>query len=475
MTTAQTAHVPARAIDPPARTWPWLLFVGIGALVVSLAQSLLIPVLATLPAALDASADTVQWLLTSTLLVAAVAVPLFGRLGDMFGTRRMLLVAIGALVVGSLLTATTSNVPLLIVGRGIQGISTAAIPLGISLLSRLLPRERAGGAIALISAMLGVGGALGLPFAGVIAEHFDFHALFWISGAVAAVAFAGILLVVPEAPARSGGRVDVVGAALLGGALVSLLLPLAEGSDWGWGSGRVVGLLVLAAALFAVFGWWQTRVADPLVDLATMRRRPIVLTNVASLLFGFAMFASLIGTASYVQAPPASGYGFGSSIVVGGLAMLPGGLAMLVFAPLSARLIARRGAPQVLALGGVVVALGWLARIVFTGSLTEVVLGATVVGIGTSIGYASMPALINEHSPRDEIAAANGVNSLLRAVGSSLASAVGGSILAAATVTLGAFALPSLTAYRVLFVVCGVAALVAAAVALCIPARAQGE
>jgi MFS family permease len=471
--TAHTIDAPVRLVEPPARTWPWLLFVGLGALVVSLAQSLLIPVLATLPATLDASADTVQWLLTSTLLVAAVAVPLFGRMGDMFGARRMLLVAIGALAVGSLITATTSDVTVLIIGRGIQGISTAAIPLGISLLSRLLPRERAGGAIALISAMLGVGGALGLPFAGVIAEHFDFHALFWISGAVAVVAFVGILLVVPEAPGRTGGRLDLVGAVLLAGALVSLLLPLAEGSDWGWSSGTVIGLFVLSAALLVAFGWSQTRIGNPLVDLTAMRRRPIVLTNLASLLFGFAMFASLIGTASYVQAPETSGYGFGTSIVVGGLAMLPGGLAMLVFAPISARLIAWRGAHQVLAVGGGIVAVGWLIRIVFTGSLTQVVIGATVVGIGSSIGYASMPALINEYSPRSEIAAANGVNSLLRAIGSSLASAVGGSILAASTISVGAFALPSLTAYRVLFVICGCAALLAAAAALCIPARVR--
>ena len=470
-----TLDAPARPVDAPARTWPWLLFVGTGALVVSLAQSLLIPVLGTLPATLDTSADTVQWLLTSTLLVGAVAVPLFGRMGDMFGPRRMLLVAIAALAAGSLLTASTSNVPLLIVGRGIQGVSMAAIPLGISLLSRLLPRERAGGAIALVSAMLGVGGALGLPFAGVIAEHSDFHALFWISAAVASVAFVGILVVVPEAPTRSGGRVDVVGAALLGGALVSLLLPLAEGSNWGWSSVRVIGLFVLAVVLLGVFGWSQTRVGNPLVDLRTMRRRPIVLTNLASLLFGFAMFASFIGTASYVEAPEASGYGFGSSVVVGGLAMLPSGLCMLVFAPVAARLIAWRGAPQVLALGGVVVALGWVVRCVATGSLTQVIIGATVVGIGTSVGYASMPSLINEHTPREEIAAANGVNSLLRAVGSSLASAVGGSILAASTVTLGAFALPSLTAYRLLFVVGAIAALLAAAAALFIPARASAE
>jgi MFS family permease len=473
--TTQTLATPARTAEPPARTWPWLLFVGLGALVVSLAQSLLIPVLATLPATLDASVDTIQWLLTSTLLVAAVSVPLFGRLGDMFGAKRMLLVAVGALVVGSLITANTSNVGLLILGRAVQGVSAAAIPLGIGLLSALLPRERAGGAIALISAMLGVGGALGLPFAGIIAEHFDFHALFWITGAAAVIAFVGIWFAVPESPFRSGGRVDVVGAALLAGTLVCLLLPLAEGSDWGWGSVRTIGLLALSVALLVAFGWSQTRIASPLVDLSTLRRRPLVLTNIATLFFGFALFASLIGTASYVQAPESSGYGFGSSIVVGGLAMLPGGLCMLLFAPISARMIAWRGAHQVLAIGGVIVALGWLFRIVFTGSLTQVIIGATVVGIGTSIGYASMPALINQFTPREEIAAANGLNMLVRSVGSSLASAIGGSILAAITISVGAFALPSLTAYRVLFVICAVAALLAAFAALFIPARAEQD
>ncbi|SEO77227.1 MFS transporter [Trujillonella endophytica] len=467
--TTKTLAPPTGTVEPPARTWPWLLFVGIGALVVSLASSLLIPVLATLPAELDTSADTVQWLLTSTLLVSAVAVPLFGRLGDMFGTRRMLLVALGTLVVGSLVTATSTNVAVLIAGRAIQGLSSAAVPLGIGLLSALLPRERAGGAIALISAMLGVGGALGLPFAGIIAEHFDFHALFWITGAAAVVAFVGILVVVPESPVRTGGRVDLVGGGLLAATLVSLLLPLAEGSDWGWGSARTIGLLALAVVLLGVFGWSQTRIAQPLVDLATLRRGPMVLTNVATLFFGFALFASLIGTASYVQAPESSGYGFGSSIIVGGLAMLPGGLCMLVFAPISARLIARRGPSRVLALGGVIVALGWVARIVFTGSLTQVILGATVVGIGTSIGYAAMPSLINRFTPRGEIAAANGLNMLIRSVGSSLASAIGGSLLAAITISVGAYAVPSLTAYRILFVICAVAALLAATAALFIP------
>jgi MFS family permease len=446
-----------------------LIVVGFAALAVSLTQALLIPVLAQLPATLDTSASNVEWLLTSTLLVGAVAVPLFGRLGDMFGKRRMILVALSALVVGSLITCFTSDIGLLILGRAIQGASVATIPLGISLLSTTLPRERVGSAVAVISAMLGVGGALALPFASLIAEHADFHALFWVTAVGGLVAFVAVLVVVPESPNRSGGRVDVVGAVLLSGALVALLLPLAQTATWGWGSAKVIGLLALAAVLVVAFGWSQTRIREPLVDLVALRRRPIVLTNVASILFGFALFASMIGTAGYVQAPEATGYGFGSSILVSGLIMLPSGLMMLFFAPVAARLIALRGAPQTLALGATIVGLSWLVRIALTGSVWWVVLGGVVLGIGIGVGYAAMPTLINEHTPPDELAAANGLNTLARSIGTSLASAIGGSILAATTISLGGFELPSLTAYRLLFGMCVAAAFVAAGLALTIP------
>src|SRR6476661_8263267 len=204
----------------PRRATLELVVVGLGALVVSLAQSVLVPVLSILPAKLDTSAGNVSWLLTSTLLVAAVSVPIMGRLGDMFGKRLMLLVAVGALTVGSLITALTSDIAWLIVGRSIQGASAAAIPLGISLLAALMPRERVGSSIALISAMLGVGGSLGLPLAGFVAENADFHMLFWITSAAGLVAFLGILTIVPESAGRVGGRVDLVGAVLLAAGLV---------------------------------------------------------------------------------------------------------------------------------------------------------------------------------------------------------------------------------------------------------------
>jgi MFS family permease len=452
-----------------------LAVVALCGVLVALTQSLLIPVLPALQADLHSSTSATEWLLTSTLLVAAVAVPVFGRLGDLYGKRLMLLVCAGALAVGSLICALSSSLAALIVGRAVTGISAAAIPLGISLIGAILPARRAGTGIALVSATLGIGGALGLPLAALVAEHADYHVLFWICLGGAALAIAGIFFAVAEPPRAATGRLDLGGTVLLAAALVCLLLPLAQATSWGWGDPRTVVLLIAAALLLVVFVAFERRVTSPLVDLVANARPALLLTNVASVCVGFALFASLIGTAAYVQAPKASGYGFGSSVLASGLALLPSGLAMLALSPVSAMLSQRFGPKITLALGASIIALGFGSRIVLTGHFWEILLGTTIAGAGTGIAYAAMPSLILRGAPASELAAANGLNSLARSVGSSLASAIGGTLLAAQTITLGSFELPSLGAYRTLFALCAGAALVGAAIALAIPADSSGR
>jgi MFS family permease len=449
-----------------------LAVVAVCGVLVSLTQSILIPVLGAIQQDLGSSTTGTEWLLTSTLLVAAVAVPVFGRLGDLYGKRRMLLVATAALVVGSVVCAFSHSTGAMIVGRAITGLSAAAIPLGISLIGSVLPAKRAGSGIALVSATLGIGGALGLPLAALVAEHTDYHALFWICVIGGLATFLGIWFALIEVAPTGRGRMDLGGAVLLAAALVCLLLPLAEATSWGWGDARTIGLLVAAAVLLAVFVLVERRVASPLVDMVVNARPSLLLTNIASLCVGFALFAMLIGTATYVQAPAVSGYGFGSSVLASGLAMLPSGLAMLALSPVSAMLSARFGPKITLALGTAIIAIGFLCRITLVSSFTEIVIGTTIVGAGTGIAYAAMPSLVLRAAPSDELAAANGLNTLARSVGSSLASAVGGTLLAAQTIALGAYVLPSLGAYRTLFAICGGAAILGGVVALLIPTNA---
>jgi MFS family permease len=469
-----TTAAPAAARTEPAGGWDAaqvtaVAIVAVCGVLVSLTQSLLIPVLPAIQLDLDSSTGGTQWLLTSTLLVAAVAVPVFGRLGDLYGKRLLLTAAAAALTIGSLICAFSDTLPWLIVGRAVTGMSAAAIPLGISLIGSVLPAHRRGTGIALVSATLGIGGALGLPLAALVAEHADYHALFWICVVGGLVAVVGILLAVKEPGRAANGSMDHPGAVLLAAALVSLLLPLAQGNKWGWSDAKTLGLLAAAVVLLVVFVLVERRVASPLVDVRANARPALLLTNIASVCVGFALFAMLIGTASYVQAPEASGYGFGSSVLASGLAMLPSGVAMLLLSPVSAKLSDRFGPKVTLAIGGVVIAIGFLSRIVFTGSFWQIVVGTTVAGAGTGIAYAAMPSLIMRAAPQSELAAANGLNALARSVGSSLASAIGGTVLAASTIALGAYELPSLGAYRLLFGLCAGAALLGALIALTVP------
>lgn len=463
----------APATTPGGRAGLQTAAIGLGALMAALTQTLVLPVLPTISRDIGASTTQTTWLLTSTLLVGAVSVPIISRFADMWGRRLMLQIALGALAVGSLIDALTDDPGVMIVGRALTGLSAAAIPLGISLLAATLPPERRGSAMALVSAMLGVGGALGLPLAGLIGDNFDYHLLFWIGVVGAVVSIAMVTAFVRE-PATDGGTgIDGAGIVLLAGGLVCLVLPLAQGTAWGWGSLRTIGLLVASVVLLAALSVVERRVRNPLVDMVAFTNPPVLITNIASVFVGFALFASFVGTSNYVQAPEATGYGFGSSVLTAGLTLLPSGLLMLVLAPVAATLIRRWGGGRVLALGGVVIAGGLVMRIFATGSLWEVVIGASIVGAGTGIGYAALPSLISAHSRSNELAAANGINSLARSLGSSLASAVGGSILAAITMDLGGAEVPSLGGYQTLFAICAAAALLAAAAGLLVTALAR--
>src|ERR1700722_722678 len=463
-----------RAAEPDTGGWlpsqvAAVAVVCIAGLMVSLPMSVLIPVLPQVAEDLHSSTTSTEWLLTSTLLAAAVAVPIVGRLGDLHGKRLMLMMCAGFLTVGSLICGLSRSLIPLIIGRGVTGLSLAAVPLGISLITVTMPARRALFGVALVSATLGIGGALGLPLAGVVGEPAYYPLLFWILLAGGVVSLLGSWLFLTEPPQRGSGRFDLRGAILLAVALLCLLLPLSEAAVWGWGSPRTLGLLAIAAVLLVSFVLMERRIRSPLVDIAANARPALLRTNVASVCVGFALFASFIGTAAYVQAPRASGYGFGTSIVVSGLCMLPSGLAQLALSPVSA-VISRRFGPKItLCTGSLVVAAGFVIRIALTAHLWEIVVGTTIAGAGIGIAFAAMPALISLGAPRAELAAANGLNTLCRASGSSLASAVGGTLLASSVVVVGGAAFPSLAAHQLLFGICTGAAVVGAAIALLVP------
>lgn len=436
---------------------------------VSMMQTLIIPLIPELPKLLNASPSDASWVITVTLLTAAVATPVFGRLGDMYGPKPMLIACALMLIGGSVLAASTTSLLPMIVGRGLQGFGIPIIPLGISVLRSCVPAERVGTAMGLMSASLGVGGALGLPLSAVIAQHYDWHMLFWFATGLGVAALVMFAVLVPHVPSRTDDRLDPLGALLLAGGLVTLLLGISKGQSWGWASGLTLAMFVSSFVIFAVFGWWQLRVASPTVDLRTTVKRPVLATNVASVAVAFGMFGLTLVAPQILEMPTETGYGLGQSMLATGLWLAPGGLAMMVTSPIAARIAAVRGPRFTLVTGAVIIAVSYSAGLVLLAAPWQIMLLNIVVAVGVGFAYASMPALINAAVPVSETAAANGINALARSLGTAISSAVIGAILAGMAMSHGGSEVPTMAGFRTALVVTACVAALAAVLALLIP------
>ncbi|WP_247647091.1 MFS transporter [Arthrobacter sp. E3] len=459
----------SRSAAAPKRTSLVIAILCLAGTVVALQQTMVVPLLPDFPKILNASPDNTSWLVTITLLTSAIATPIVSRLADMFGKRRMMVVAMVTMVIGSIIAAVGGTLPTLLIGRAFQGLAASLIPVGISIMRDELPREKVVSAVALMSATLGIGSALGLPLSGIIYESLGWQAIFWISAVIGVLLIIAVLAVVPESAVRTKGKFDAVGAVLLTAALTALLLAISKGGEWGWSSEPVILLFIGTVVFLAVWFPYELRVSQPMVDLRTSARRPVLLTNIASILVGFSMYANMLSTTQQLQLPNVGGYGFGLSVVIAGLCMIPSGLAMVALAPVSAMITKRHGAKATLIVGSLVLAVAYVARVFLTGEVWMVILGATAVSMGTAIAYAAMPTLIMRSVPITETASANGLNSLLRAVGTSTMSAVVGAVLTSAVVHVGPLALPTVDAFKEIFWYAAIAALLSIGVAVFIP------
>lgn len=453
------------------------LLIGVlafAAMIVSVMQTQAVPILGLISGKLHVSTATVSWVTTATLLSAAVFTPLLGRVGDQYGKKYTLLAVLAVAVIGSTLSAVAGSLGVLLVGRALQGAATAIFPLALSVLREQIPAARLHQAMALVSGTLAFGSGIGLVSTGLLTQGHDadYRRVFWFAAGLAVLALIAVAVVVPATGHRAGGRVDVLGAATLGGFLVLLLLPLSQGHEWGWGSARTLGCFGASVVLAVAWVLVERRVDAPLVDIDMFLHRPVLFTNLGGLLIGFAMFTQFLGVSYLAQMPSQiAGYGFGASILRASVEfLLPGTIASMLAAPLGGALVGKLGGRRVLAAAGVIGAagFGWFAA---SHSTSASVIGASiVVGVAISFGYAAMPALIAAGVPHHQSGIANGINSISRTVGSSLASAIVTTLLSskllAPSKLMPTLQLPAESQFTIAFLIAGVACLVTVGAAL---------
>jgi EmrB/QacA subfamily drug resistance transporter len=442
-----------------------VVFLSLGGLSFAVLQSLVAPALSTIGHDLKTTESGVSWVLTAYLLSASVLTPIFGRLGDMAGKRKILIVVLSLLLIGTLLAALAPNLAVLIVGRALQGAAGAVLPLSIGIVRDELPRERVSVVIGLLSAIFGVGAGVGIVAAGPIVQNLNWHWLFWIPLILVGIALLGAIFGMKESPIRKPGRLDILGTFILAVSLVSLLLAISEGQTWHWGNWKTIGLLILGAVTLVIFVFVELRVKEPLIDVRLFKIRGVWTAHVVALAFGFAMFALFILVPTLLELPSVIGYGFGKTVTEAGLYLLPAIIAMVIAAPLAGILIRRVGPKPPLVVGGLFLTASFVVPAILHTSIWEVLVSVVLTGAGIGLALASLSNAIIESVPATQTGEAISANTIARTIGSSIGTAVIAAIITSKSTTQG---LPLDSAFTTGFWACtavAVAAIIGAAAA----------
>jgi MFS family permease len=453
------------------RTHPNLILavLALGGVAYAMLSSSVVPALPTMQHALHTTETGITWLLTAYLLSASVGTAILGRLGDMYGKERLLLITLIILAAGTLLAAVSSSLGVIIVARFIQGASGGIFPLAFGIVRDEFPREKVAGSIGLLSAILGVGAGVGIVLSGVIVEHLSYHWLFWIPLVATLIAAVATWRFIPESPVRVPGRVNWLAAALMTTGMSAVLLAISQTTEWGWGGAKT---LVLLAAGLAVSGVWiavETRAENPLVDMTMMRIRGVWTTNLAAFLLGAGMYASFIILPQFAQLPKSTGFGFGASVVVSGLYLLPSTIGMTILGVFAGRISARFGSRAALIAGTAFTTAAFALLALAHAHPYDLLISAGLLGVGIGLAFAALGNLIVQAVSAHQTGVASGMNTVMRTLGGALGGQLSATFIAAHT----AHGLPTVTGFSETFVM-ATGFLVVCLIACLLVPRARG-
>ena len=458
-----------RAASPSPRII--LAVLSLGGISYALLQSLVVPALPQIQSSLHTSESAVGWVLTAYLLSASVATPIIGRLGDMYGKERLLMIVLLMLAFGTLISAVASSLSLMLLGRVIQGAGGGIFPLAFSIIRDEFPNRRVPGAIGLVSSLLGIGGGAGVVFAGIVTENLSYHWLFWFPLAMIVATAYLTWRYIPESPVKMPAEINYRAAGLMTIGISGVLLAITETSTWGWGSPKTLGLFALGLVVIVAWVREELRSREPLVDMRMMAIRGVWTTNTAAFLIGVGMYSSFVLLPELVQEPVSSG-GFGASVTVAGLFLLPATIAIVVVGQMAGLLERRIGSRGSL-IGGALFALACYVLLVADRSQQlEIYVAAGLLGIGIGLSFSAMANLIVQNVSQEQTGVATGMNAVTRTLGGAFGGQLAATLLAS---NLGASGIPTSSGFTLSFLMCLIALAAALGFAVAVPRRSAND
>jgi MFS family permease len=448
-----------------------LAVLSIAGLAYAMLSSAVVPALPTIQHDLHTSENGVAWLLTAYLLSASVGTAIIGRLGDMYGKEHLLVWTLVVLSAGTLLAGVSGSLALLIVARTIQGVGGGIFPLAFGIIRDEFPRERVAGSIGLMSALLGIGGGVGIVAGAAIVGPLSWHWLFWLPLVLIVAAAICTWRFVPESPVRVPGRINWPAAALMSGGMTFVLIAVSETTTWGWGGPKTVGLLVIGAVLCVAWVVVELRSSQPLIDMTLMRVRAVWTANLAAFLLGAGMYASFVVFPQFAQLPKSTGFGFGASVVGSALYLLPSTAGMFVVGFAAGPIAARFGSKAALVAGSIFTAASFGFLAAQHGHVYDMLLSSTLLGVGIGLAFAALGNIVVQAVDDHQTGVASGMNTVMRTVGGAL----GGQLTATFLADHVRGGYPTVTGFTDSFVLSTCFLVVCAAAALLVPGRHSAE
>jgi EmrB/QacA subfamily drug resistance transporter len=409
---------PAKTVGNSRYPIKVLLTITAVSLLVNYVETMVIPGIPTIQNHFVASETTASWITSAFLIVGAAVAPLFGKLGDIYGKKKILLLVLTFYIVGVGFAGFSSSIYMLIFSRAIQGIGFAIVPLGLAIITDIFPREKVATAQGIISGTFAIGAAAGLIIGAYVVQDLGWQWAFHTAFVLSIILFLLVTKMLKKDQPGVKSKVDYVGATVLMSGVVLVLLYLTEAPNLGWLSYENIAILIPGIFLTIFFFIFETRRSNQLMQLKLLKIRNVLVANLIGIISSFAMFLLFFAVIYYSQQPKP--YGLGLDVIATGLTLAPATLVMLVVGPIIGRLVVKIGPKPILIFGSVISIVGLSLFILSRATTLELTVDVAVSLVGVVSLIIPIVNMISVSVPKENTAVGLGMNTMLRNLGGAI-------------------------------------------------------